>query len=375
LSSDPIIRYLMPPETQNWMRHPVSDEEAREFLGRHLEVSCLWIRQKDGKYFFEELLCKNKTCIDRSRNVFASIQGLVRKHRLPVHSNRFIFHFKGDACELRPDFPMLANSRDVGNDRVILWPLLIRKNYLFSFAKYSPYMHDEITKYCHKPDSTAWEAKLPMFFFRGMNSGNPFSSVQYPWNRFRCSRQRLLDEALRLPDDLRAHVDIGFNELYPKIAVLNENRRSRTFLEERFGKYLVEGSTLDDVQEDIELLLSNIKPSLSMTKMYRHKYQLCPEGFDCSSALSWVLASNSMAIVPPFHYENVIINSRHLKPYTHFLPVREDYADLADVMRWALAHDDECRQMVREANAYMRPFIDEGSMAEVQKSILERLLS
>jgi hypothetical protein len=375
LRSDPIVRYLMPPDAQSWLRHPASIEETREILDKYPEVSCLWIRPQDGRYIFKKLLCTNVVCIDRSHNVFDGIRGIIGKYQLPIRSDRFIFHFKGDACEFRPDFPLLANSRDVGNDRVILWPLLIRKNYLLSFARYSPYLHDEITRYRYKPDNIVWENKSPIFFFRGRNSGNPFCSVQYPWNRFRYSRQRLLEEAMRLPEDLRAHVDIGFNELYPKIAVLKKNWGSRAFLEERFGKYLIEGGTLEDVQEDIELLLSHIKPSLSMTKMYRHKYLLCPEGFDCSSALSWVLASNSLAIVPPFHYENVIINSRQLKPYTHFLPIREDYADLADVMRWALAHDDECRQMVREANAYMRPFIDERSMAEVQKSIIEILLS
>lgn len=375
LRGDPMLDYLMPPEVQSWLHHPASIEEAREILERHLEVSCLWIRQQGGRYDFKELLCRNKTCLDRSRNVFASIRGIVEKHRLPVRGDRFIFHFKGDACELRPNFPLLANSRNIDNDRVILWPLLIRRNYLFSFTRYSPYLHDEITKYRHKPDSIAWENKLPIFFFRGMNSGNPFCSVQYPWNQFRCSRQRLLDEALGLPEGLRRYIDIGFNELYPRVATLKKNVGNKLFLEGRFGKYLVAGRTVDHVQEDIARLLPYIKPSLRITELFRYRFLLCPEGFDCSSALSWVLASNSLAIVPPFHYENVIINGRQLKPYTHFLPIREDYADLAEVMRWALAHEDECRQMVHEANTYMRPFVDDGSMAAVQKTILEHLLA
>lgn len=374
MSSDSLLRYLMPPEAQACLRHPASADEAGEILNKYPEVSCLWIRPRDGRYVFKELLCANRVCIDRSRNVFDSIRTMVGKSKFPMGGDRFIFHFKGDACEFRPDFPLLANSRDVGNNRVILWPLLIRNNYLLSFVRYSPFLHDEITRYRSKPDTIAWESKSAVFFFRGRNSGNPFRSVQYPWNRFRCSRQGLLDEALRLPEGLREHVDIGFNELYPKVAVLKKNRGSLAFLDQRFGQYLHAGNTLEDVQGDVELLLSHIKPSLSMTKMYQHRYLLCPEGFDCSSALSWVLASNSLAIVPPFHYENVIINGRQLTPYTHFLPIREDYADLAEVMRWALDHEDECRQMVREANAYMRPFVDEGGMAAIQNTILEHLL-
>lgn len=374
MSIEAIVRYLLPDEARSGLRHPASAAEARAVMDRHPEVSCLAIRQQGSGYCFEELLCENRTCIDRSRNIFDSIRRLIGKHQLPLRGERFLFHFKGDACEYRPDFPLLSNSRNVGNERVILWPLLIRNNYLLSFARYSPYLHDEITRYRHKPDQVAWADKRPMFFFRGRNSGNPFSSVQYPWNRFRCSRQMLLDEALRLPDDLRARVDIGFNELYPKVVLLRKNKGRGTFLAERFGQHLADGSCLADVQNDITLLLSHIKPALGMTQMYLHKYQLCPEGFDCSSALSWVLASNSLAIVPPFHYENVIINSRQLQPYRHFLPIREDYADLAEVMRWALEHDEECRQMVCEASAYMRPFVDETCMEAVQTAMLEILL-
>jgi hypothetical protein len=375
VADETLLRYLMPNAGPGALRQPASLDEAKNILDRHPETSCLVLRQDSGRTVFEELLCANRTCIDRSRDVFASIQATVRKHRIPVGGQRFIFHFKGDACELRPDFPLLANSRNVGNEQVILWPLLFKKRYLLSFARYSPYLHDEITCYRHKPDDVPWEKKAPIFFFRGRNSGNPFCSIQYPWNGFRSSRQQLLVEALRLPADLRPLIDIGFNELYPKRKILVRKHGDRAFLEGGLGRYLKGGCTIADLEGDIALALSHIKPSLGAPHIYRYRYHFCPEGFDCSSSLSWVLASNSLAIVPPFHYENVIINSQTLKPYVHFLPIKEDYSDLADVMRWAVSHDDECRQMVANANAYMRPFVDPACMEEAQRIMISRLVN
>jgi len=375
MNVESIVNYLMPSYHNAFVRHPESLDEAQAIVNRHLETSCLVIRKNKDTYVFDELLCADKTCIDRSQNVFSSIKAIIKKHRITVSGERYIFHFKGDACHEEPDFPLLSNSRNVGNGNIILWPLLIRRNYLLTPYRYSPFLHDEITRFRNSPDKIVWDEKIPVFLFRGMNSGNPFPSVKYPWNQSRVSRCALLVESLKLPSELRTMVDVGFNELYPRGKLLRKKFRDKEFLASSCGKYLQQGSTIEDLQNDVELALANLKPSLSRTRLYRYKYLLCPEGFDCASALSWVLASNSLAIVPPFHYENVIINSQALRPYVHFLPIREDYSDLADVMRWALAHDQECRQMVQDANKYMQPFVNGNCMERVQRQIIEKLLA
>ena len=370
-----LVGYLMPFDGREGLSHPASIDEARQILAGHPGLSCLVVAQRNERYRFEELLCSDKACLDRSENVFDSIKALIKTHRIAVAGTRFIFHFKSDACEYQSQFAVLSNSRDVGNPRVVLWPLLMKKECLLTFTRYKPHLHHEITRYLKAPDSISWARKASVFFFRGMNSGNPFTSIQYPWNRFRRSRQDLLVEALRLPQDLQVLVDIGFNKLYPKRQILERQLAAPALLEEQFTGYLRDGCSISDLRYDIELLLAQIKPSLSMQQMYGFRYIFCPEGFDCSSALPWVLASNSLAIVPPFHYENVIVNSQALKPYVHFVPIREDFGDLPEVMRWVLAHDAECQQIVRNANDYMRPFVDQQCMITVQKAIIEKLVS
>lgn len=355
--------------------HTKTLEQAREIVKNHHETSCLCIQNRNSRYIFEQILCSNKTCIDRSINVFNSIRKIIKNHRIPVNGARFIYHFKGDACNLSTPFPLLANSRKIGNTNIILWPLLLKTHYLLTGIKYDPYLHDEITKYLHAPDRLTWNQKEAVFLFRGMNSGNPFPSISYSWNMERESRCKLLLESLRLPNKLRSFVDVGFNKTYPRSKTLRQIHKNLPYLESTFSKHLREGSSIKTLQDDIQLVLSHLKPSLTRTQLYNYKYLLCPEGFDCASALSWVLASNSLAVAPPFHYENAIINSKSLKPYVHFLPICEDYSDLAEAIMWTREHDDACQRMVSNANEYMQPFTSSHWMERVQAGILRNLLT
>lgn len=372
-----IIDYLMPRfrDAQTLIK-PNSIEEAKHIVDKHREVSCLVIQQKKASYTFEEIFCENRSCLDRSKNVFNGIKNIIIKYYIPVNGVKFIFHFKGDSCNINAiNFPLLSNSRKIGNSNIILWPLLMKNEYLFKNIKYNPIFHDEINRFLQKPDTIEWENKKPYFIFRGRNSGNPFSCTQYPWDKERHSRCDLLLEYLNLPESLANKVDIGFNELYPKYKDLNKNINNIDYLNEKFSSILKEGKTITSLQNEIRLVFNYLKPAANQSFLYQYKYIICPEGFDCSSALCWVLASNSIAIAPPFHYENMIINSQYLKPYVHFLPIKEDYSDLREVMEWAMSHDEACKEIISNANTYMQHFLNESSMLLIQKSIIEKLVS
>lgn len=355
---------------------PTSLAAAKLLVEQHLETSCLAINQNGAHYTFKEFFCENKTCLDRSKNVFDSIKKTILTYNIQTKGWKFIFHYKGDACNINAkNFNLLANSRNINNENIILWPLLMKNEYRFSLMRYNSILHDEINKYLHGQDKKLWQDKKSTFIFRGRNSGNPFSCTQYPWDRSRASRCNLLLEHLKLPNILKNSADVGFNELYPKFKNIKRNIDNLEFLNDKFSKFLIPGKNITDLQAEIKLVSNYIKPAISKNKILEHKYILCPEGFDCSSSLCWVLASNSLAVVPPFHYENIIINSRYLKPYIHFLPIKEDYSNLNEVINWALNNDQACKEMVEHANTYMKHFIDEDSMLFVQKTIIQRLLN
>ena len=88
--------------------------------------------------------------------------------------------------------------------------------------------------------------------------------------------------------------------------------------------------------------MTNISKSITLKKVFMNKYIICPEGFNCSSSLNIILSTNCLAICQPFHYENTIINTSYLKPYVHYVPIKEDFSNLNDVIIWCLNNDDKC---------------------------------
>lgn len=173
-----------------------------------------------------------------------------------------------------------------------------------------------------------------------MNSGNFFSSIKFKCNLDRKSRVDLLIEYLGLDEKLKNMCDIGFNCLYPSINEILELRNNYEYIKNKYGNELIEGKTVYYINNEINLMLENTKPFLTLSEIQKNKYIFCPEGFDVSSSLNWVLCSKSLAIVPPQHYENTIINSDVLKPYQHYVPINEDYSNLSEIIEWVMNNDE-----------------------------------
>lgn len=81
------------------------------------------------------------------------------------------------------------------------------------------------------------------------------------------------------------------------------------------------------------------------------------EGNDVATNTKWILASNSLLVMPPPTVDSWLGESR-LVPYEHYLPVKADFSDLAEVLLWAERNPRRCQEMVENAHAYMRQFMD-----------------
>jgi hypothetical protein len=344
-------------------------DKAKNIITNNSLISCLVIKFINNNYIFEIIEATDKVCIDRSLLIFENIKKIIKNNNIKIDGEKFIFHYKGDACKINNNeiFPLLSHSRYIGCNNIIIWPLTLTSN---------TYFHYDLNYYLKNPDNILWENKKNIFFFRGMNSGNTFSLIKDSWNLERGSRINLLLECLKLPKKLQEKCDISFDYLYPNIKDIEKNVNNLNGLTEMFkSKIFNSGKTILDLQSEIKLVLQNIKPRQNITYLYNYKYIFCPEGFDVSSGLNWVLSSNSIAIVPPFHYENTIINSSYLQPYVHYLPIKEDYSDLGVVIEWAINNDEKCKEIVKNANKYMELFLNEQNMQEYLKNILINILN
>lgn len=115
-----------------------------------------------------------------------------------------------------------------------------------------------------------------------------------------------------------------------------------------------------------------VKPRLDLNDLLQYRYQLSVEGNDVATNTKWILASNSLLFMPVPTMESWLLESQ-LVPYTHYVPVKSDFTDLADQVAWADAHPAECQKMIKAANAYIDGFSDVRRERWVEAAVFAEL--
>jgi hypothetical protein len=105
-------------------------------------------------------------------------------------------------------------------------------------------------------------------------------------------------------------------------------------------------------------------------EMCQYKYILNLDGNDSSSAITWILKSNSLMIgpVPKWH---IIVNFQ-LKPWVHYVPLKDDTSDLEEKLEWCNSNQEECERIVKNASEYISQF-NEQTEQKIEKRIFEKL--
>ncbi len=63
-----------------------------------------------------------------------------------------------------------------------------------------------------------------------------------------------------------------------------------------------------------------------------------------------------------------------LIPYVHYIPLNDDYSDFEIQYDWALAHDQECKQISKNANYFMEQFMDQENELFIEKTVITKFL-
>ncbi len=99
------------------------------------------------------------------------------------------------------------------------------------------------------------------------------------------------------------------------------------------------------------------RPPISLWEHLRYKYIMALEGNDVASNLKWIMSSNSAAVMPRPVYETWFMEGR-LVPGHHYIEVRPDFSDLGERLAYYDAHTEEAEAITRNANEYVRQFLD-----------------
>jgi len=96
---------------------------------------------------------------------------------------------------------------------------------------------------------------------------------------------------------------------------------------------------------------------LSLKDQLKYKFIVSLEGNDVASNLKWIMASNSIAIMPKPKMETWF-SERHLVANQHYIEISDDYSDIDEKIEYFLAHPKECQEINVEAKRYCEPFFD-----------------
>ncbi|HEY5235443.1 MAG TPA: glycosyl transferase family 90, partial [Rhabdochlamydiaceae bacterium] len=101
-------------------------------------------------------------------------------------------------------------------------------------------------------------------------------------------------------------------------------------------------------QENLKHLIGN---RFSFEDFLNYKYLPNVTGTMASSpALQWRLLSNSVTLQQVT--DEIQWFYRALKPYVHYVPVKDDLSDLLEQIQWSKDHDDLCKQIADNATEF-----------------------
>ena len=99
------------------------------------------------------------------------------------------------------------------------------------------------------------------------------------------------------------------------------------------------------------------KPFMPVSGQLRYRYVLSVEGNDVATNLKWIMASNSLCLMPAPRMETWFMEGR-LVPGHHYVQLRNDFADLEENILHYEQNPEEAGAIIANANAYAAQFRD-----------------
>jgi hypothetical protein len=161
-----------------------------------------------------------------------------------------------------------------------------------------------------------WHFKREIAFWRGSSSDKG-----YNWHNYETKPRFILS---RLSQEYPNNIDAGFTSIYN---IYGEGLR----------------------EQIINLGLE--KPCVSQESHLEYKYLPVLDGFMCTyPGYLWRLLGGSLCLKQDS--EEVQYFYSALKPYIHYIPIKNDMSDLIEKIIWARENDEECKTIADQARRF-----------------------
>jgi hypothetical protein len=241
--------------------------------------------------------------------------------------NNIINYCPRDRVELFDVLPTMVKSRLIHNNTN--YSILTKMNCIRHFDNLQNLKKEDIS----------FEEKKNSLIWRGSTTGYGFEN-NIPYRT--TSRQTLIEKYCN-QESLENDIDVGLTKITQ--GAINKQDYYKKFL----------------------------KPTMSRKELLTYKYILSVEGNDVATNLKWILCSNSLLLMPKPQCESWIMES-HLFPYVHYVPVKDDFSDLQRQLIWCKRNKKKCKEIIKNANQYMKPFLNKKNENKVMKGVLEHYL-
>lgn len=113
---------------------------------------------------------------------------------------------------------------------------------------------------------------------------------------------------------------------------------------------------------------------LSIPDQLRYKYILSLEGVDVATNLKWIMSSHSLCFSQKLKFETWYMEGL-LQPGIHYVEIADDFSDFEEKIDYYEHHPEEAEQIIANANAYTRQFLDAEREALLSYLVIQRYLN
>ncbi|KAJ7043983.1 glycosyl transferase family 90-domain-containing protein [Mycena alexandri] len=195
-----------------------------------------------------------------------------------------------------------------------LWPILsmTKISPCFSDILFPGQYHYYLSRWSSKlrKNDIAWADKKPLLYWRGASNGG-----------------RIIGENYRL---------------FPRFRLIDLARKHAELMDVKMTTF-VAGHCKEGCDRERIVAEYNITGKVdSKNDVLQYKYALDVDGNTFSGRFLSLLKSGSLVFKSTVFEEYF---NDWLRPYEHYIPVKPDLSDLAQMVEWAIKHDDEARRI------------------------------
>lgn len=149
-------------------------------------------------------------------------------------------------------------------------------------------------------------------------------------------------------------------------------RSNRRDLVEKFGVTKIPGIDVAVVNwcQGVTPIVSAV-PRMSIKEQLSCKYIIAAEGNDVASNLKWILASNSVPLMPAPTMRSWCLEDL-LEPYVHYVPLAADFSDLEEKYKWCTTHEKECEIIANNGKLWIDQFMDKEREDRLQMRVIKK---